>query len=453
MISYRNYRNWIWVTLTVTMLSPMALCSAQTATNNAISSFPPGIFTDDALVVGELSLQDFDAAALAKIFEPASPGGNGTTMVDSIQPFLEMLRAAGVRKIYLTVTGRSLLQGGLSIVVPCNNVDQVAGLAEGVVKSPQFNMPYAVHKLRDRVVVCPESVAELFTGEETAASDRQDLFAGLEAVKEFPSRIIISLPEHLQHDVAAVLPDSLGPQIPIPFSPRDMMKNMRTIAIGMKLPAQGNLTMKMLAVDDSSASALENQIKQLLGMIPPGLLPFQINRQQQVVALNIDMDASLMRIAPVLAQGMERRVGGVASANMLKQFAMAMHNYHEAFNHFPGKALVNAKQQRLLSWRVLVLPYLGQQALYDQFHLDEPWDSPHNRSLIAQMPEIYQIASEDIGEGMTRYRLPVFPGGIWAGENGPRSIRDITDGTSNTVMIALAPKESAIEWTRPDDWE
>jgi hypothetical protein len=40
---------------------------------------------------------------------------------------------------------------------------------------------------------------------------------------------------------------------------------------------------------------------------------------------------------------------------------------------------------------VLLLPYLGPQEkeLYRQFHLDEPWDSPHNRQLLARMPAVY----------------------------------------------------------------
>ena len=42
-----------------------------------------------------------------------------------------------------------------------------------------------------------------------------------------------------------------------------------------------------------------------------------------------------------------------------------------------------------LTWRVAILPDLGQKALYDKFHLDEPWDSEHNLTLLDQMPDVY----------------------------------------------------------------
>ena len=44
----------------------------------------------------------------------------------------------------------------------------------------------------------------------------------------------------------------------------------------------------------------------------------------------------------------------------------------------------------LLCWRVHILPYLGEEKLYKEFHLDEPWDSPHNKKLLSQMPKIYR---------------------------------------------------------------
>ena len=76
------------------------------------------------------------------------------------------------------------------------------------------------------------------------------------------------------------------------------------------------------------------------------------------------------------------------SMNNLKQFALAMHNYHDTNGKFPAASSFDKDGKPLLSWRVHVLPYLEQAELYKQFHLDEPWDSEHNKKLIEKMPNV-----------------------------------------------------------------
>ena len=81
--------------------------------------------------------------------------------------------------------------------------------------------------------------------------------------------------------------------------------------------------------------------------------------------------------------------------NNCKQIVLAFHNYHQQARQLSARILSHSKDGKpLLSWRVLILPFLDQQALYDQFHLDEPWDSPHNRTLIAKMPAIFRCPAE-----------------------------------------------------------
>src|SRR5699024_7998557 len=90
--------------------------------------------------------------------------------------------------------------------------------------------------------------------------------------------------------------------------------------------------------------------------------------------------------------------------------------------------------------------------LYEQFHLDEPWDSKHNKPLIAKMPALFKAPSSKVaGEGKTVYQTlrgleTVFPG------KGGLAIKDITDGTSNTIMIVETDDEHAVAWTKPDDF-
>ena len=73
-------------------------------------------------------------------------------------------------------------------------------------------------------------------------------------------------------------------------------------------------------------------------------------------------------------------------ADNLRQIGRALNEYHEAHDQFPAPVSTGRDCKPLLSWRVAILPRLGYQSLYERFHLDEPWDSPHNRSLLTEMP-------------------------------------------------------------------
>ncbi len=145
------------------------------------------------------------------------------------------------------------------------------------------------------------------------------------------------------------------------------------------------------------------------------------------------------------------------ATNNLKQIALAMHNYHDTYRAFPAGYNADDDDKALLSWRVHVLPFIEQAHLYDQFHLDEPWDSPHNKGLIEQMPEIYR-SPDSSGDkpGMTNYLGVGGADGIFvkpkAGDKLGTRMAQVTDGTSNTIMAVEVPDESAVTWTKPGDF-
>ncbi len=137
--------------------------------------------------------------------------------------------------------------------------------------------------------------------------------------------------------------------------------------------------------------------------------------------------------------------------NNLKQIGLAMHNYHDANGGFPRPAITDKDGKPLLSWRVAILPYIEEAGLYNKFKLDEPWDSPHNKALIKEMPRTYVCPSRPAAApGLTTYQVFAGPGALF--EPGKSiGIADITDGTSFTIMLVEAAKP--VPWTKPDDLE
>jgi|SRR5579864_1127393 len=140
----------------------------------------------------------------------------------------------------------------------------------------------------------------------------------------------------------------------------------------------------------------------------------------------------------------------------LGRLGLALHTYLDEKGSLPAAALMSRAGRPLLSWRVAILPYLGRRDLFERFRLDESWDSPHNRALLSQMPEVYACPS-DPGrqEGLTRYQVIVGPEGVWDGVKPlferarGVDIREVTDGTSNTLMVVESGQ--LVPWTKPDD--
>ncbi len=139
------------------------------------------------------------------------------------------------------------------------------------------------------------------------------------------------------------------------------------------------------------------------------------------------------------------------SKNNLKQLMLAFHNFHDVHGRFPA-ALTTAKDGKAgLSWRVQLLPFLEHSGLFNEFRQDEPWDSEHNRTLIAKMPDVFRSPGSSADEFKTNYVGLRIKNSMLPPEDKGVGMRDITDGTSNTIMLVEADDEHAVIWTKPDD--
>lgn len=180
------------------------------------------------------------------------------------------------------------------------------------------------------------------------------------------------------------------------------------------------------------------------------------------------------------------------SRRNLHELAVAMQNYADTFKSLmPAPATYGKDGKALLSWRVELLPFLGEGRLYSQFKRDEPWDSAHNKKLLSKMPKVfappgvatqqpyttfYQVfVSAGAGKGGAAIGNAAMPGGALlpaaGGAGGPggsgallpyngitaafvkgqrvRFPPHFTDGTSNTILIVEAGH--AVPWTKPED--
>jgi prepilin-type processing-associated H-X9-DG protein len=135
--------------------------------------------------------------------------------------------------------------------------------------------------------------------------------------------------------------------------------------------------------------------------------------------------------------------------NHFKQLALAMHNYHDKYGSFPPAYIADKNGRPMHSWRVLLLPFLEFDSLYKQYRFDEPWNGPHNRLLAEPAPSLFHCPSDTGTKTDTSYLVVVGPKTIFPGASSIK-IADITDGTSNTILMVEAV-ESGINWLEPRD--
>jgi hypothetical protein len=231
--------------------------------------------------------------------------------------------------------------------------------------------------------------------------------------------------------------------------------------------------------DDADLDPLPRSIRladQMLGGLQSSRSGDRVAFHVEAGERGLDLLAAGAQLIGSVTDSLPRRATPVSvaqSSNNLRQLALAMHNFHDVYSAFPARASLGKDRKPRLSWRVHVLPFLEHTELYREFHLDEPWDSPHNKDLIAKMPDVFR-SSPHAAEGRTSYVVPVgsstsprggevatiFPPAFAGADKDPTAARplglplgSILDGSSNTLLILEVPAENSVIWTKPDDWE
>lgn len=138
--------------------------------------------------------------------------------------------------------------------------------------------------------------------------------------------------------------------------------------------------------------------------------------------------------------------------NSLRQVAIALHNYHDVHRKFPAAAQMGEKGdgEHPVSWRVLILPYIGEAAMYANYRFHEPWDSPHNAKVTAVVPDALR-AVDSKSRTATSYFAIVGTDNAHTCFNAKRGVgfRGIMDGTSNALLIVES--KSDVHWAKPQD--
>jgi hypothetical protein len=143
-----------------------------------------------------------------------------------------------------------------------------------------------------------------------------------------------------------------------------------------------------------------------------------------------------------------------SSMNNMKQIMLGMLNYESARGMLPAYANFDDAGKPLLSWRVHILPFMELAPLYERFKLDEPWDSEHNKQLIPLMPQVFFDPSSKLAQadGKTHYLGVTGAPYFFDGTRDGHSLKDIEDGTADTIALVQVDDDHVAIWTKPADW-
>lgn len=136
----------------------------------------------------------------------------------------------------------------------------------------------------------------------------------------------------------------------------------------------------------------------------------------------------------------------------LQRIALAFLNYHDLHNTFPPAYITDEGGKRMHSWRALLLSVMPEpeiQKTFRSYDYNQPWDSPANQAVVANMPDVYRNPFTQGSTQATSYMVITGPSTLFEGDK-TKSFRDVTDGTSNTVLV-VEVANSQTQWTEPRD--
>jgi hypothetical protein len=464
---------------------------AQPAHDAAAKAAVVAPFLDEqTIAIARVDLRQIDPTEVIKVLSKIAPpndadfAGHLTMLEQKSRQLLAALTQLDVRELYTVISLADLPKEPMFIVTPVKAGGNAEQMAAGLRELLRFE---ASDTRAGAVVVGKNSTIDRLKTLRPAS--RPELARGFERTGNAAVQMVVAPSDDTRRvlrEMLPRLPDEVGGG-----SGKMLADGLLWATVSLQAPPQLAFSVVIQSRDAEAATALRGTIVSALQVLARSpevrgqwpqvddlarLLTPRLSGEQLVVNI-VERDQSefTLRLLTAPLQAARTAAGRSQSTNNLKQIGLAMHNYHDVHGRFPPQAIRDKEGKPLLSWRVALLPFLDADALYKEFHLDEPWDSEHNKRLIEKMPMALAspaLGSERRAKGLTSYLVPLTrqPPAIAPppaeGKSKPMArgkdemvfdlpqgtkIQQITDGTSNTLMVLEANPKSAVVWTKPDD--
>ncbi|MCL2625075.1 MAG: DUF1559 domain-containing protein [Planctomycetaceae bacterium] len=439
-----------------------------------------------------------------------------------VQSKLDELRSLGCNEIYLTANSKIMTVSAVQVVclAPARNL---AKLEQTLLLPEQAEFGWVFQHDGDKLIanlIAPFSTTSLddanvgnrvaFQHRLIRPAVRPELAAGLDRIKNAPVKLVFApdgvIRRFLQSwpMMASSMMFQDNPGMMMFFagantSTKFVDDSIRWMAIGLD-PARPVLAMTIQSKTPEAAQDLHDMVVSAKVALSVSMADQHVNRRYNSYGYNNNLEqfsAALdfaMLFLPVVQGDRlqlvidEKRLADTTElitnaytnvvlpsresshkmqcANNMKQIMLALHNYHDANRVFPTAYRVNEDGKPLHSWRVALLPYIEQTALYDRMvpYMNEPWDSENNKQFHNVNVPQYQCPAAKNAPGMTNYSVVVGRAdeeqarelGLLAPSstafpepNKWVSLAHMSDGTSNT--IAVVERKEPVCWMDPSN--
>jgi len=223
-------------------------------------------------------------------------------------------------------------------------------------------------------------------------------------------------------------------------------------------PSNAKMIHAEIACDDQkNVQKLQRQLNGYLGMLKMGLGPlenspiFKDQKLKDFLAdfkkqLEFQEDGRKLVFAYQKPEGFENLVETLVSladeqrkkletVNRFKMAALAVHMHQDTYRRLPFRYVSPGVAHKDLSWRMKICQFTDGKLAYDRSAPGKAWDDPKNKPFANRMPK-------DLGESKTHSDI------CWI-ESKVTRFRDITDGTSNTIMLMQKP--GGVPWMQVKD--
>ena len=413
------------------------------------------------VAVAHVDLSRLDVPAILAAWSPEPDDeASRTAHLAEFQTLLAQLQAAGVGEVYAVIDLADLSGNRPLLAAPLAenaNLEVLQALLA----------PYRFQAIeRHGQLLLAGGKAAVERARTMLPAERPELAAAFEAAGDTAAQLVVVPSDDHRRAIEELLPTLPAELGGGPST--DFTRGLRWAAVGADLPPELSLR---LVVQSADAAAAE----QFAAALPAVFPALSQHRTVALVLPNLAQVAELLapraegdRLTRVLNDdngGRQAIAALLAAAKLearrhrslesLRQIVLAMHTYHDRHNHLPPAANYDAEGRPLLSWRVHVLAHSDCAGTYEAFHLDEPWDSEHNRQLIRGMPEMYRSPHSQDSADYTTPFLAVTGEGMAFERGVELTLRDFTegDGSSNTILVVEADADRQVIWTKPEEWE
>jgi hypothetical protein len=474
----------------VALLLALGAAKASAADLTAIAPY----ITDDVSSVVYLDLPKYNLPTIVAEFErlkliPADQLENAKRDSAAAHAFYAELLKLGAQRAYLLIRASDFFQGGPMLAVEVADEGQAQAVADWLTKTAEKAAGLGdvaqylpkEFEVRGKVVLgaaSRERIKSLLADRDE--QPRQEALDALNAAGDADASWVAFGDVDSRRVVREMFP-----QLPEPFAEINgglLADELKWIAVKLQLPPNPEITVAAETNDAETTAILATSVEKALtlakGMMMMELASkHEVHRQRAKEVLPVlamleprvedarmtitfgddrEEQAFINEYLPTVAVGARTHAARNTRMNQFKQIALGMLNHESARGALPAAATYDGDGKPLLSWRVQILPYVEQSDLYNQFHHDEPWDSEHNRKLIEKMPDIFTdpdpTVRAAIGEaGRTTFVVPTGEGLLFGRKEGA-NIREVKDGTSNTILTVEVVPSRAVVWTKPDDW-